>query len=180
MNLNKLPNRTIIKLLNMKNLILYTSMIALFTACTGSSNKLQEDNVALVKKYVEAVESLNYEAMASYLADNYMGLGPSYGDTIYKKEAIENWKANVTNLYEKIEHTRAQFAPVVIKEGPSKGDWVACWAELKITFKNGTSVMIWDNSDYLVENGKIVKTITLYNEADALRQLGYQLVAPQP
>jgi hypothetical protein len=163
----------------MKHIILFASMIFILASCTSSSNKLQEDNIALVKNYVAAVESLNYEAMGDYLADNYMGLGPSYGDTIYKKAAIENWKANIANVYAKIEHTRATYAPVTIAEGPSKGNWVACWSELKITFKTGKSVMIWANSDYKVENGKIVKTITLYNEADALRQMGFQIVAPQ-
>jgi hypothetical protein len=163
----------------MKNFILFASMIFILSSCASSSNKLQEENVALVKNYVAAVESLNYEAMGDYLADNYMGLGPSYGDTIYKKEAIENWKANVANVYEKIEPTRARYAPVTITDGPSKGEWVACWSELKITFKTGKSVMIWANSDYQVENGKIVKTIALYNEADALRQMGFQIVAPE-
>jgi hypothetical protein len=31
----------------------------------------------------------------------------------------------------------------------------------------------------MVENGKIARTLSLYNEADALRQLGYQIIAPQ-
>jgi hypothetical protein len=163
----------------MKNFILIAFLIFILASCTSSSSKLQEDNVALVKNYVAAVESLNYDAMGDFLADSYMGLGPSYGDTIYKKDALESWKYNSVNLYEKIEHTRARFAPVTIADGPSKGEWVACWSELKITYKNGKSVMIWANSDYMVENGKIVKTIALYNEADALRQLGYQIVAPQ-
>lgn len=163
----------------MKNFILFVSIIFILSSCASSSNKLQEENVALVKNYVAAVESLNYEAMGDYLADNYMGLGPSYGDTIYKKEAIENWKANVANVYQKIEHTKGTYAPVTIADGPSKGDWVVSLSELKITFKTGKSVMIWANSDYKVENGKIVKTITLYNEADALRQMGFQIIAPQ-
>jgi hypothetical protein len=29
----------------------------------------------------------------------------------------------------------------------------------------------------MIENGKIVRSLTLYNEADALRQLGYQMVS---
>ena len=163
----------------MKNFIQFVFMIFILAACASPDKNQKDTDMALVKNYVAAVESLNYEAMGNYLADNYMGLGPSYGDTIYKKEAIESWKYNSVNLYEKIEHTRARFAHVNIADGPSKGDWVACWSELKITYKNGKSVMIWANSDYMVENGKIIRTITLYNEADALRQLGYQILAPQ-
>jgi hypothetical protein len=163
----------------MKNFIQFVFIIFILAACASPDKNQKDTDMALVKNYVAAVESLNYEAMGNYLADNYMGLGPSYGDTIYKKEAIESWKYNSVNLYEKIEHTRARFAHVNIADGPSKGDWVACWSELKITYKNGKSVMIWANSDYMVENGKIIRTITLYNEADALRQLGYQILAPQ-
>jgi hypothetical protein len=163
----------------MKNFIQFVFIIFILAACTSPENNQKDADMAVVKNYVAAVESLNYEAMGNYLADDYMGLGPSYGDTIYKKEAIESWKYNSINLYEKIEHTRARFAHVQITDGPSKGDWVACWSELKITYKNGKSVMIWANSDYMVENGKITRTISLYNEADALRQLGYQITAPQ-
>ena len=163
----------------MKNFIQFVFIIFILAACASPDKNQKDTDMALVKNYVAAVESLNYEAMGNCLADNYMGLGPSYGDTIYKKEAIESWKYNSVNLYEKIEHTRARFAHVNIADGPSKGDWVACWSELKITYKNGKSVMIWANSDYMVENGKIIRTITLYNEADALRQLGYQILAPQ-
>jgi hypothetical protein len=47
-----------------------------------------------------------------------------------------------------------------------------------IEYQNGKTVMLWANTDYLVENGKIVKSLTFYNEADALRQLGYKIVAP--
>jgi hypothetical protein len=163
----------------MKNFIPFVFIIFVLSSCSSSVNKQHEEDMAVVKNYVAAVESLNYEAMGNYLADNYMGLGPSYGDTIYKKEAIESWKYNSVNLYAKIEHTMARYAFVTIKEGPAKGNWIACWSELKITYKNGKSVMIWANSDYMVENGKIARTLSLYNEADALRQLGYQIIAPQ-
>ena len=163
----------------MKKFIHCVVMIFLLAACGSPDNKQKDDDMTLVKNYVAAVEKLDYEAMGNYLADNYMGLGPSYGDTIYKKEAIESWKYNSVNLYSKIEHTMARYAFVTITEGPAKGNWIACWSELKITYKNGKSVMIWANSDYMVENGKITRTLSLYNEADALRQLGYQIVAPQ-
>lgn len=64
-----------------------------------------------------------------------------------------------------------------ITDGPNKGDWVANWAELKIDYKHGKgSVTIWANSNYRVENGKIVESLTFYNEADVLRQLGYEFI----
>jgi hypothetical protein len=96
-----------------------------------------------------------------------------------KAAAVESWKKNVEDLYEKIEYTRSQFAGVTIAEGPNKGDWVANWAELNIEYKDGEGkVTVWANSNYKIENGKIVKSITFYNEADILRQLGYVFINP--
>lgn len=159
----------------MKKYIILTALVVGLFACTSNNTKMQADNVALVKNYIAAVEQMDFEAMNNYLADTYMGLGPSYGDTIYKAQAVENWKSNVENLYEKIQYTRTQFAPVTITEGDAKGEWVANWSELNIEYKNGDTVTIWANTNYLIENGKIVRTLTLYNEADALRQLGHTI-----
>jgi hypothetical protein len=160
----------------MKKYIILAALVAGLFACTPNNSKNQAENVEVVKNYVAAVEKLDFESMDKFLDDKYMGLGPSYGDTIYKDQAIENWKYYVEHLYEKIEYTRSQFAPVTIAEGDAKGEWVANWAELHIVFKEGGEANIWANTNYQIENGKIVRSLTLYNEADALRQLGYQIV----
>ena len=159
----------------MKQLILIF-IVPLAFAC-GSKN--HNANISIVKQYVEAVEDLDYSTMESLLAENYEGYGPSAGDTIRREAAVENWKMNVEDLYQKIEYTRSQFVGVTIAEGPNKGDWVANWAELHIDYKEGQgSVTVWSNSNYKVENGKIVKSLTFYNEADVLRQLGYIFINP--
>ena len=160
----------------MKKLILFVVMGVFLVACNDAVNKKDKENLELVSSYVKAVETLDFDAMNNYLADNYMGLGPSYGDTIYKAQALANWKTNVENLYEKIQYTRSQIAPVTIKEGDAKGEWVGNWAELNIVFKNGHQVTLWANTNYLIENGKIIRSLTFYNEADAFRQLGYKIV----
>jgi hypothetical protein len=161
----------------MKKYIILTVLVAGLFACTSNHSKKQAENVAVVKNYVNAVENLDFESMNNILDDKYMGLGPSYGDTIYKDQAVENWKYYVENLYEKIQYTRSQFAPVTITEGDAKGEWVANWAEMRVVFKNGQGeVTLWSNTNYQIENGKIMRSLTLYNEADALRQLGYQIV----
>jgi len=161
----------------MRKLGLITIILAsLFTACT--SNNYKED-VKLVNEYIAAVETLDFEAMATYLDESYMGLGPSISDTIYKEDALLSWKENVTNLYEKIEYTKSQTVGLTITEGPNKGDWVSNWAELQISYKNqDTPITIWANSLYQVEGNKIIKSITFYNEADAYRQLGYSFYNP--
>ncbi len=156
----------------MKKLALLAGLGLILFSCTSKTEN-NEAHLALVQDYVNAVESLDYDAMSNYLDDSYLGLGPSYGDSINKVEAVESWKFNSENLYKKIEHTRAQYAFVTIADGDSQGDWIAAWSELKITYKNEQTITIWANTNYLVNNGKIVKSLTLYNEGDALRQLGY-------
>jgi hypothetical protein len=84
----------------------------------------------------------------------------------------------VTNLYKKIHYNRSKSAAVYIPDGDAKGNWVGNRAELEIEYQDGNSVTIWANSNYLIENGKIVRSLTFYNEADALRQLGYKIVPP--
>ncbi|MBC5773644.1 nuclear transport factor 2 family protein [Pontibacter sp. KCTC 32443] len=170
----------------MKHLILLAAANIYLVACTSSGDKQNtgtrqnDDNIELVKNYIKAVENLDYNAMSNYLGDNYIGMGPSYGDSIRKEQAVENWKANATNLYEKIQYNRSRFASVSIPDGDNKGDWVANWAELNIHYKNGGGpITIWANTNYLIEDGKIVKSLTFYNEADALRQLGYEFTPPE-
>ena len=155
----------------------YFILFALLVFACKSKN--HDANIAVVKQYVNAVENLDYAAMGSLLADNYHGYGPSVGDTIGKDAAIESWKKSVDDLYQNIEYKRAQYAGVTIEEGPNKGDWVATWAELQIEYKDGSGpVTIWANTNYFIENGKIAKSISFYNEADVLEQLGYVFINP--
>ncbi len=151
-------------------------LLPFFMACGGTDN--HEANITIVKQYVDAVEALDYDAMENLLAENYEGYGPSAGDTIHKATAVESWKKSVDELYERISYSRSQFAGVTIPEGPNKGDWVANWAELQISYKDGRSATIWVNTNYKIEKGKIVKTMTFYNEADVLEQLGYVFIDP--
>lgn len=161
----------------MKNLIIIFVLSISLIACTSPTRKIHDDQIKLVKNYVNAVENLDYEAMSEYLDDNYLGMGPSYGDSITKTEAVQNWKLNIEFLYESIKYNRSRFAAVHIPDGENKGDWVSNWAELHIVYKNEEgAVTIWANTNYLIENGKIIRSITFYNEADALRQLGYEMI----
>ena len=147
-------------------------MLWFFSACTVNNTG---ENIATIEKYVSAVESKDYSTMEALLADNYKGYGPSHSDSTDKKDALAAWKYNIENLYESISYERSQVVSVNIPSGPNKGNWVANWAELKITYKDGSGpVTIWTNSNYKMENGKIVKSYTFYNEADALKQLGYE------
>ncbi len=162
----------------MKKLLILLALLPLLMNCS-SDGGMAEKNIALIEKYVAAVENLDYETMEVLLADNYVGLGPSYGDSIRKTEAIEQWKRNIENLYEKIDYNRSRNFPIKVTTGDNQGDWVSSWAELNIHYKNGRGpALIWANSIYQIENNQIVKSYTFYNEADVLEQLGYVFVHP--
>ena len=162
----------------MKKLLYLTLLLPLTMGCSSIGDN-SEKNLALVEKYIAGVENMDYDVMESILADDYLGLGPSIGDSIGKAQAIENWKLNVETLYERIEYQRSRNTAVTITTGDNQGEWVSNWAELYIEYKNDRgAVTIWANSIYEIENMQIVKSYTFYNEADALRQLGYVFYNP--
>ncbi len=162
----------------MKYSLLIIIAFGIITGCNQSSTR-QAENIAVVEKYIQAVETKDYETMKSLLDDDYLGLGPSIYDSIGKEAALVNWQDNIENLYESIDYERSQNAAVTISSGDNQGEWVSNWAQLKIIYKNNRgSVVIWANTNYKVENGKVVRSFTFYNEADALRQLGYVFINP--
>ena len=157
------------RIINISFLIL---MLWFFSTCTVNNTG---ENITTIEKYVSAVESEDYSTMEALLSDNYKGYGPSHSDSTDKKDALAAWKYNIENLYESISYNRSRIVAVNIPSGPNKGNWVTNWAELKITYKDGSGpVTIWANSTYKIENSKIVKSYTVYNEADVLKQLGYE------
>ena len=145
-----------------------------FAACTSNNAQKQAENIEIVKSYVTAVENLDFESMGNYLDVNYLGMGPSFGDSIGKMEAVENWKWCVANLYESIKYDRSRFAAVTIPDGDNKGEWVSNWAEMTIVYKDDIGeVTVWANTNYLIENGKIKRSLTFYNEADVIAAVGF-------
>jgi len=162
----------------MKKIFLFITICIGLFACTNSDDSKKTASLEIAKKYMEAVETNNPAIMDSLLAENYMGYGPSIGDSTNKTDAINNWKYNSANLYESVKYTRYQNMAITVKEGEEAeaGDWVANWAYLTLKYKDGRGpVNAWVNSVYKIENGKIVRSRTFYNEADVLRQLGYTM-----
>ncbi len=152
--------------------------LALVISCNTQNNSSSK-NVELITKYVKAVENNDTATMESLIDENYWGFGPSVGDSINKSGAIENWKSNVENLYESIHYNKSRTISVHIPDGENKGEWVSNWAELKIVYKKDKeSVVIWANTIYEIENNKIIKSFTFYNEADVLEQMGYIFINP--
>jgi len=163
----------------MKKLIFLSALILGLLSCSSADKQKESENLAVTLKYMEAVQNMDAATIESLLADNYMGYGPSVGDSVSKEVAVWNFKYNAENLYESFEYTRHKEIAVTVKEGDAAGDWVLNWAYLTIKYKDGRGpVNLWVNIVYRFENGKIVNSRTFYNEADALRQLGYTFQSP--
>jgi hypothetical protein len=143
-------------------------------------DKTKEENIAVVNKYLSAIENHDTVTMASLMADNYRGYGPSVGDSAGKQENLENWKYNLDNYFSTIKYNQFQnFAATMTKDDAHPGEWVSNWAYCDIKYKDGRGpIHIWVNSIYKIENGKIARSRVFYNEADWLRQLGYRFVKP--
>lgn len=164
----------------MKKILLLTAFIIFL--CSSCSNEVDNDakNIAIVDGYVNAVQKLDYSLMDTFLADNYIGYGPSANDSINKSNAANQWKSNVDLVYEKIEYKKSRSIAVTVPDGENAGEWVANWALLEITFKDSKEkVTILANTVYKIEEDKISKSYTFYNEADALEQLGYIFINPE-
>ncbi len=161
----------------MKPIFNFVVLAAIVISCSGNREALDKQNIAVVEKYIKAVENKDAQTMTDLLADNYIGYGPSVADTVNKAQAMENFKYVVENLYDKIEYQRTINIAAKITEGPNPGDFVSDWARLKITYKDGSGpVFLHMNAVYRIEDGKITTSRTFYNEADVLRQLGYDFV----
>jgi limonene-1,2-epoxide hydrolase len=158
-------------------LVFFVAILGMY-ACTPSNDARNRENVALVEKYIKAVEAEDVELMASLLADGYKGYGPSLNDSITKEEAIANWSSNAESLYESIKYSKFQMIAVTIDGSePMPGEWVSSWAESVIEYKDGRGpVTVWVNAVYKIKDGKIAGSRTFYNEADVLEQLGYTFV----
>lgn len=152
----------------------YLLFLLMFSIGCSNVNNHDEANKTLIQNYIHAVENLDFDSMNEYLADNYVGLGPSYNDSTDKTQAVENWKYNVENLYESIKYSHSKTIAITEKEGSNQSEWVLNWSEVEIKYKNNdTAVVIYANSVYRIENGKIVLSHTFYNESDVLEQLGF-------
>ena len=153
----------------------------LLVACScDEQSKTDAENIAVIEKYIQAVQAKDTQTMSELLAEDYVGYGPSFSDSTNKEQAMANWKDVAENLYDKIEYTRTVNIAAKVMDGPHPGNYVSDWASLRITYKDGRGpVFLTMNAVYRVENGKITLSRSFYNEADVLRQLGYGFYAAE-
>ena len=161
----------------MRKLLFVLALVPLLFSCSTKKDN-SAHNIALIEKYIHAVETLDYNVMEDLLSDNYYGYGPSFNDSIGKKQAVINWRYNAENLYSSISYNRSQNAAVIVPDGPNKGEWISNWGELHIVYKDKEEVTVWANTIYRIQDDRITKSYTFYNEADVLGQLGFVFVNP--
>jgi hypothetical protein len=163
----------------MKQLAAFISAVLLLASCAERDKRINRDDFAVVERYTQAIQNRNVDSISTLLADDYMGYGPSFKDTINKADAIANWKSLAGTLYDSIQYNNTVNIASKVPDGPHPGDYVSSWSSVKITYKNGKGpVNLLVNVIYRVENGKITLSRTFYNEADSMRQLGYDFVPP--
>jgi len=97
--------------MNIRIVNIFLVAATLLAACS-SGTTTERKNIALIDQYIQAVENLDYQTMEVLLDEDYLCLGPSYGDSIRKTEAVENWKWLVDNLYNGITYNRKRSMAV--------------------------------------------------------------------
>lgn len=163
----------------MKKLLLLAAISSFLLMACQQGAQHAEKNIAIVDGYVNAVQALDYDAMDTYLSNDYIGFGPSVADSVNKANAVKQWRSNVEMIYDKIEYKQSRSIAVIVPDGENQGEWVSNWANLQITFKgNGEQVTIMANTVYKIDDDKISRSYTFYNEADALEQMGYIFFNP--
>ncbi|WP_340112704.1 nuclear transport factor 2 family protein [Maribellus mangrovi] len=162
------------------NYIMMVLLGIMILSCTDQNQTIQE-NLNIVEKFQKAFQDHDIESLKSVLADDYVGYGPSIGDSIHKDDALLIWDQNLEYLYEKVAMNVEKTVAVSNVEVKDGGQWISSWGTLTIKFqKGGNETTIWANQIFLVKDGKIKKTIIFYNEADALRQAGYSYSFKEP
>lgn len=155
--------------------------VAFLSACNPAPNANNDQNIQLIERFEEALKNNDYETLGSLLADNYVSYGPSLSDSMKKDDAMMNWKYNKENLYEKLEFVGSEHIELKRMKDGVEQDWISSWGHLFIKYQgHSNEAEIWSNTIYLIQDGKISKSIIFYNEADAMRQAGYSYIFNEP
>jgi hypothetical protein len=162
----------------MKKLSALIILAIAFSSCsTTTESGIDTSTISVADKYMNAIQTKNIDKLSSLLSDDFKGYG-TMGDSTDKAGMIEKWK-KLFNAYDSIQFLQSIKAAAKANEGPYPGDYVTCWSRMKVTYKDGRGpVDIGVNNIFRVSDGKINVARTFFNEADSMRQLGYQFIPP--
>lgn len=157
-------------------------LLAIFLgACTTNQKTKDRENIKLVVDFEDAFRNLDYDKMESLLADDYVSYGPSLADSMRKEDVMLNWKINMEDLYDKVDFHDVKHIALKDFENGEEREWVSSWGKLTIKYQNrANAAEIWSNTIYLIMDGQIQRSYMFYNEADALRQVGFHYVFREP
>ena len=122
--------------------------------CSGQGKV--DDHLAVVDKYIQAVQSNNAQAMRKLLDNNYVGYLSVSSDSIGKEQALDNLAYGAEHLYEKIEYVQNVHLFVRSIDSPGSGSFVSDSCVVKITYKDGRGAVFFNALvDYQITKGKI-------------------------
>ncbi|MCV9387215.1 nuclear transport factor 2 family protein [Reichenbachiella ulvae] len=151
--------------------VLFLSLI-LFS-CSG--DVFTQSDIQVVEAFTEAIEEKNFAVLDSLTKDDFILVGPAIGDTISKKQFIDNWKANTANYIKSIEFEHSQLSGLSIPTDTLFGNWIGKWSVARINYQADslTPVTLLLSNAFLVVEGKLSKGVLIYDRADMYDQQDY-------
>jgi predicted ester cyclase len=165
----------------MKTTILPLTLLFLFgiLSCTNSSTNTAQENKAIVKKSFEVVAKGDYDAMNTYIADNYVRHCQATPDLVI--ESLDAFKAFIKTDREAVPDQK-----LIVKMLVAEGDLVAFWCTYTGTqtgqmgpfAPTGKTANLDFSGVHRLENGKVVETWVTWDNITILSQLGHFPPAP--
>ena len=170
----------------MKKLVVPAMLLLTVVACNQQPaapvvDTVGENNKAIVQKYSDAIVKGDTVGMEAFLADTYKGYGPGLTDSTDRAKEITGWKKSWREEFASIDFDRAgTIAFTVPTDGKYPGDWVAEWAFINVTYKNGTKPFkFWWHGVSRVKDGKIEVSRAFYNQNDYFTQHDFKVTPPE-
>lgn len=172
----------------MKKLFIPAILLFIAAACNQPAppaapvvDTVGESNKVIVKQYTDAVVKGDTVAMASFLADNFRAYGPGSNDSTNLENHLKIWKKSWREEFASIDFQSAGLIAFnVPADGKYPGDWVADWALISITYKNGNKPFkFWWHGVYRMKDAKIELNRAFYNVNDFFTQQGFKVTPPE-
>lgn len=169
----------------MKKTVIPVLLLLIIAACTQVptpvNDTIGENNKEVIRKYADAIVRGDTAAIGSFLADNYRGYGPGLNDSSNWEQEVNDWKKNWREEFASIKYERVGINAFTVAENSNlDGDWVADWAVITVTYKNGNKpVTFWWHGVSRVKEGKIDLSRSFFNINDFYTQQGYTITPPQ-
>ncbi len=130
------------------------AMMSSIALCSGK-RQIDQD-ISVVEKYIQAVQSNNVQAVRKLLDDSYVGYLPSLSNSIGKEQVLANLIYESERVYEKIEYVQNVHLSVSGIDDPQSSRLVSDSCVVKITYKDGRGSTFFKLLvDYRIAKGKI-------------------------